>query len=264
MLELPPEIFQRWYGPIPAADREDVWEYRSEPIDRPGGGGPAASRRWEGFELNRSGAFVQYVWVPGNDWLPPFEPAQLEVRQGRWSAETDERLRVEFPHAQEYVLTVVSLDRHRLLTTYEALDTGIPSDPNDGREGAIDEISLTHAGEEGLGFGDGVRFRRDGTATSYQMMDETPTQYLEGRVDATDFGRLVTFVASEAFFELEERYGDVSSDRRHTVTSAVRGGIEKTVLNAEDEGPPNLHAVQEAILALKERVPWETVASPPA
>ena len=126
--------------------------------------------------------------------------------------------------------------------------------PQDGP--AITEISLERTPCFGSCPVDKVVLRRDGTATyiGRRFVERMGTH--EGKFAKGDFERLAKLMQSMDFFGMEDRYDRPITDHPSVITTAVRGGETKRVVNYADAGPVELWGIEKAIRGVVAEVEW--------
>lgn len=131
--------------------------------------------------------------------------------------------------------------------------TKIDADP-------ITEISLERTACYGTCPIDKVTLHADGTAT-YQgeRFVEQLGQY-KGTFARHDFERLAQLLETQQFFALQDRYANLATDLPSVVTSAIRGGKNKTVTNYGDAGPFALWTIQAVMRGVAAEIKWQKSA----
>jgi hypothetical protein len=103
-----------------------------------------------------------------------------------------------------------------------------------------------------------ITLRRDGTATyiGRRFVDRVGTY--KGNVYG--FERLAQFVESQGFFKLNNEYTVAVTDLPSTITSAVRQGQRKTIVDYGNIAPLELWAIEQAIDGIVANTKWEKIS----
>jgi hypothetical protein len=102
-----------------------------------------------------------------------------------------------------------------------------------------------------------VSFRADGTATFAGVRNVERTGRFLGSVSVSDFGRLALMAERAGFMELDARYAAPWTDDETLIVTVVpRAGEAKVVVDYGRFGPPDLWALEQALIGLAADVRW--------
>lgn len=102
-----------------------------------------------------------------------------------------------------------------------------------------------------------VTVRNDGTATYVGERNIPRVGKFTGQLAVAAFGQLSMMVERAGFMALDERYAAPWTDDETIITTVTpRIGSPKSVLNYGEFGPPELWALERAIIGLVEDVRW--------
>lgn len=131
--------------------------------------------------------------------------------------------------------------------------------PNNGPGGEqITEVTLERTACFGTCPAYKITLRRDGTATYVGM------EYVErkGTYNGKFYGfeRLAQFIEARGFFDLKDNYSINATDLPSAITTVVRAGQRKTVINYGDVGPLELWGVEKVIDGVMANTKWQKVS----
>lgn len=130
--------------------------------------------------------------------------------------------------------------------------------PLTSRSHHISEITLSHKGCYGPCPVYDVTLRSDGTATFLGHRNVDRLGSYHARDHQFDFDRLVEWLESQEFFDLDERYADTKMDAEVVTTTAVRDSKRKVVTTWNSSEPPTkLWAINAVLGDVISNIEWE-------
>jgi hypothetical protein len=159
--------------------------------------------------------------------------------------------------ALKHYLIFITLILVTALTVTAQKRKGNPQNERRGGE-QITEITLERTACFGACPMYKITLMRDGTATyvGRRFVDRVGTY--KGNVYG--FERLAQFVESQGFFKLNNEYTVAVTDLPSTITSAVRQGQRKTIVDYGNIAPLELWAIEQSIDGIVANTRWEKVS----